>query len=193
VDLKDWIEADLQALTGRIANGVVAHVPRERWRERPGGGAQPGSSIAWLLLHMGYHHDLAVRTAVQEREPYLHAWRDGLGLEAMEPEAGLSEAEDPAVTAAVDVDVLLDYVLAVVAGTREWLTRVNTHAFDTVPAASWRLEHTAGVRPEVVPWLHAMWDGKPVSWFVQWEAVGHGINHVGEMIGVRGQLGLSPF
>ncbi len=74
-----------------------------------------------------------------------------------------------------------------------WLTRVNTHAFDTVPTASWRLEHTAGVRPEVVPWLHAMWEGKPVSWFVQWEAVGHGINHVGEMIAVRGQLGLSPF
>jgi hypothetical protein len=193
VDLKDWIEADLQALSVRLANGVVAHVPRERWRERAGGGEHPASSIAWLLLHMGYHHDLAIRTAVQEREPYLHSWRDGLGLGAMDAEAGLSEAEDPAVTAALDLDVLLDYVLAVIGGTREWLTRVNTHAFDTVPASSWRLEHTAGVRQEVVPWLHSMWDGKPVSWFVQWEAVGHGINHVGEMIAVRGQLGLSPF
>ena len=45
------------------ANAVVAHVPRDHWRERPGGGEHPGRSIAWLLLHMGYHHDLANRTS----------------------------------------------------------------------------------------------------------------------------------
>ena len=67
---------------------------------------------------------------------HLHAWRDGLGLGEMDPEAGLSEAEDPSVSAALDLDVLLDYVTAVIGGTREWLTRVNTHAFDTVPASS---------------------------------------------------------
>jgi hypothetical protein len=38
-----------------------------------------------------------------------------------------------------------------------------------------------------------MWAGQPVSFFVQWEVVGHRLNHLGEMIAVRGRLGLSPF
>ena len=33
-----------------------------------------------------------------------------------------------------------------------------------------------------MPWLHGMWQGKPAAWFVQWEAIGHVQNHVGEMV-----------
>ena len=44
-----------------------------------------------------------------------------------------------------------------------------------------------------MPWLYRMWEDKPVSWFVQWEAIGHRVNHVGEMVSVRNRLGLSPF
>ena len=51
----------------------------------------------------------------------------------------------------------------------------------------------AGVTREAVPWLHAMWQGKPGGWFVQWEAIGHVQGHVGEMVSVRNRLGLSPF
>ena len=44
-----------------------------------------------------------------------------------------------------------------------------------------------------MPWLYAMWSAKPASWFVQWEAIGHRVNHLGEMVSVRNRLGLSPF
>jgi hypothetical protein len=38
-----------------------------------------------------------------------------------------------------------------------------------------------------------MWKDKPVGWFAQWEAIGHRLNHLGEMVSVRSRLGLSPF
>ena len=67
-------------------------------------------------------------------------------------------------------------------------------ALDSLPEASWRLEHVAGIPAAGdLGWLHAMWSGKPVSWFVQWECIGHGHAHVGEMVGIRNRLGLSPF
>jgi len=55
------------------------------------------------------------------------------------------------------------------------------------------LARFGNVPVEAVPWLHAMWTGKPVSWFVGWECSGHVLNHIGEMVSVRNRLGLSPF
>ena len=51
----------------------------------------------------------------------------------------------------------------------------------------------AGVDAAAVPWLHRMWEGRPAGWFLQWEAIGHRVNHLGEMVSVRNRLGLSPF
>ena len=42
-------------------------------------------------------------------------------------------------------------------------------------------------------WLYSMWDGKPAVWFLQWSAIGHGFNHLGELVSIRNRLGLSPF
>ena len=33
-----------------------------------------------------------------------------------------------------------------------------------------------------MPWLYRMWTDKPAAWFVQWEAIGHRVNHLGEMV-----------
>ena len=38
-----------------------------------------------------------------------------------------------------------------------------------------------------------MWREKAIWWFVQWPVLGHGNAHVGEGIGVRNRMGLSPF
>ena len=42
-------------------------------------------------------------------------------------------------------------------------------------------------------WLYAMWEGKPAAFFVSWEAIGHGVSHLGELIATRNRMGLSPF
>jgi hypothetical protein len=49
------------------------------------------------------------------------------------------------------------------------------------------------VTVDAAPWLHQMWTDKPLWWFIQWETIGHRVNHLGEMISVRGRMGLSPF
>ena len=190
VDLQKWIETDHASVASRFDAAVAAHVPISRWSETPPGG---GSSIAWLLFHMTFHEDLAVNTAIRNHVPLIDEHRAPLGIAHLPRRAGLSETEDRDVTNSLDLTHLQTYVRAVNAGTAEWLQHLSLMAFDSVPGASRRLEHKAGLTPGGLEWLHSMWMDKTVSWFVQWECIGHRHAHLGEMIGIRGRLGLSPF
>jgi hypothetical protein len=189
VDLRAWIIAEHDGLRDRFASAIVAHVPPGRWREQAGGG----SSIGWLVLHGAWHEDLAIMAAVQGCEPLLDAWRGDVGLAGVEPTGGLGETEDPAITAALDLDALAAYAGAVHDATAQWLAGADLAALPDVPPAGARISGLAGVTPEAVPWLHSMWAGKPTAWFVQWEAIGHRQGHLGEMTAVRARLGLSVF
>jgi hypothetical protein len=190
MELREWIRGEHEGLRTRFSQSIAAHVPVARWRERAGAG---GSSIAWLVLHTAWHEDLAMRAAVQGEPPLMAAWRPDLGLEKVAPTDGLGEAEQDDVTAAVNLETLGAYANAVHDGTGAWLAGAALTALDDVPPAGARIAGLADVTADAVPWLHAMWDGKPTAWFVQWEAVGHVQGHLGEMISVRSRLGLSPF
>ncbi len=50
-----------------------------------------------------------------------------------------------------------------------------------------------GVPEDRFDWLYGMWRGKPASFFLSWQAVGHGYNHLGELVSIRNRMGLSPF
>jgi hypothetical protein len=190
MNLRGWISTEHDGVRARFERGVAPHVPRDRWRDRAGDG---GSSIGFLLLHTSWHEDLAMQVAVGGAAPLLEEWRRPLGIGGRPASTGLGEAEDPAVTATLDVDALVAYASAVHDATEDWLRRADLDGLDAVPASSTRIATLAGVTETEVPWLHAMWSGQPVGWFLQWEAVGHRQNHLGEMIGVRSRLGLSPF
>jgi hypothetical protein len=190
MDLRTWITDEHEGLRTRFDHGIVANVPPARWRERGGDG---GSSIAWLLLHTAWHEDLAIQSAVQGIEPLLHTWRPGLGLGAVAPWGGLGEAEDPAITATLDLEALGSYADAVHDATAQWLATADLTALEDVPAGSERISGLADVSKDDVPWLHAMWNAKPAAWFLQWEAIGHRQGHLGEMVSMRSRLGLSPF
>jgi len=189
MDLRAWIVAEHAAVLGRFERSVAAVVPPERWRDAAGEG---GSSIAWLAVHTAYHEDLAVNVAVRGGAPVMAEWRAALGLDSIPPSVGLGEAEAPELTRAVDLDALRRYVTAVHERTASWLAAVDLDTLDQRPASTAALA-AAGISAADVPWLHAMWEGQPASWFVQWEAIGHRVNHVGEMVSVRNRLGLSPF
>lgn len=196
MDVRSWIRDELALFSDRLHGAVVAHVPDDLWRTAVPAvvdGGPSSATVAGLLFHLSYHHDLAVSTAVLDRPPLLAEWRERLGIEGFEPEAGLSEQPDGPLVDALDLDALRAYAAQVGATTAVWATRVAAVALDTIPAACRRLTQRAGVRQEVVPWLHTMWDGKPVAWLVQWEAIGHPLNHLGEMVALRNLLGLSPF
>src|SRR5205823_1144933 len=108
--------------------------------------------------------------------------RGRLGLDGAPPAAGLGEAEDSAVTAALDLEALPRYAAAVHTATARWLAAVDLDDLAVVPPATDRIALLAQITDGDVPWLHAMWSDKPVAWFVQWEAIGHGQGHLGEMV-----------
>ncbi|MGI9052816.1 MAG: DinB family protein [Ilumatobacteraceae bacterium] len=189
MDLRKWIVGEHEAVAERFARSIVAHVPTQRWVERSGEG---GSSIAFLAFHVAYHEDLAVKAVLRDDTPCLAHWRQPLGLDGLATHVGLSEAEPPELTASLDLAHLPGYLHAVQEATADWLRDLDVDDLDRHPDAAAALA-AAGVGDDTVPWLHAMWSGQPVSWFVQWEAVGHRVNHLGEMVSVRNRLGLSPF
>ncbi|MET0145726.1 MAG: hypothetical protein ABW328_13210 [Ilumatobacteraceae bacterium] len=189
IDLRTWIRTEHDGALARFEQSVVAAVPRERWTDPAGTG---GSSIAYLAFHTAYHEDLAINAVLGGAQPLAATWRDDLGLGLLAPTAGLGETEVPELTAALDLDRLVPYVRAVHAASAAIIDAVDL-GVDVAPDAGPIGLTRAGVDDAAVPWLHAMWTAKPASWFVQWEAVGHRINHLGEMVSVRNRMGLSPF
>ena len=190
MNLETWIASDHATIATRFEAAIAAHVPIEMWNQTPPGG---GSCIAGLLFHMTLHEDLAINTAVRNEAPIIDQHRQLLGIDHLAKSTGLSETEDPRLIEALNVDQLRLYVEAVTTATAQWLSTLDTNILDTVPDASPRLEHTGGIAVEGLEWLHSMWAGKPTTWFVQWEAIGHRHGHLGEMVGIRGRLGRSPF
>jgi hypothetical protein len=150
--------------------------------------------LAGLLLHVTVHQDLATRTAVDAEPPLFVEWAPKLGLRAgASPLASLQEAEDPSTTGALDLDALETYAAEVHAAGLALVGRLEAAELDVVPLASVQLVDLGGVARREAPWLHDMWDGKPIAWFVQWELIGHAQGHVGEMVSIRDRLGHRPF
>jgi hypothetical protein len=194
MDLRDWMISDHAGVMGRFEQAIVAHVPPARWTEQADGG---GTSIAALLHHLTRHQDLAVNVVVRGVAPIWAEYASDLGIADLPATVGLSETEDPALTARLDPEALMAYARAVHTATQTWLAEGSDDAelpvlLDAVPPTSARLE-AAGVAAAAVPWLHTMWSDRTTGWLVQWPGVGHGHAHVGEATGVRNRLGLSPF
>ncbi len=171
----------------RVTTQVLDLVPVER-RSEPIDG---GSSITFLLWHIARHHDLAINAALIGR-PQVLEQHGAVAAGEVAAWAGLPEAEDRDFTASLDPVEVAVYHAAVNTSTRAWLATADLTALDSpvdAPAALSR----AGVDEAGFAWLHRMWAGKTGQFFVQWEAIGHQVNHLGEMVAVRNRLGLSPF
>jgi hypothetical protein len=190
MDLRTWIIAEHDEHRARFEDQVVEPVPLSRWTERADRG---GSSIAWCVLHSAYHQDLAVSTAILDREPLLAVHRADLGLGVFDPWVGIGETEDVVVTGLVALEPLLAYARAVHERCGTWLRSLDPAVLDDVPDASARLVERAGVGVDVLAWFHALWTDRPIGWLVRWACIGHVQNHLGEMVSVRNRLGLSPF
>ena len=190
MDLTSFLVGAHADLSMRLRGAVVRQVPEARWREQADGG---GSSIAWLLLHIARHHDLALTTAIEGWPPLFLAHASALGLAGADAASGLPEKEDPVVSNALDPVPLLAYLDAVFAASERWIRNGGAASLDDVPDVAARLQHEAGIDPTRFDWLYGMWSGKSIGWLAQWPIIGHGHSHVGEAIAVRNRMGLSPF
>lgn len=192
MDLRTWMTEELSGVQLRVHSSIAAHIPHDRWHERPGHAGREANSVASALFHMTLHHDLAITTVVRNQPPLVEQWRNALGISGWSPSTGLSEAENARFTSGLDPVALIGYHDAVWAASETWLSRVAMTALDVVPQTAFRLTKV-GVTDDEVPWLHRMWVGKPISWFAQWPMIGHPLSHLGELTATRSQLGLSPF
>lgn len=190
MDLHQWMLADLAAVRSKLFDSIAALIPTERWLEAVDGG---GSTVTHLLLHIARHQDLAVNSVARQQDALYLARRESLGTSQAPVGAGLAEKEDPAITALVRPDALIDFVRAVFDGTDEWLRRLGSPALDAVPDAAGGLTEHALLTQAEFGWLYGMWNDKAIWWFAQWPVIGHGNAHVGEGISVRNRMGLSPF
>ena len=190
VDLTCFLADAHEDLVMRLRGAVVRKVPEDRWHEQADGG---GSSIAWLLLHVARHHDLALTTAIKGQPPLFASHAAALGLAGADAASGLPEKEDLAVSSGLAPVPLLAYLDVVFAASERWIRDGGAASLDGVSDVAGRLEHEAGIDPQRFDWLYGMWSGKSIGWFVQWPIIGHGHSHVGEAISVRNRMGLSPF
>ena len=76
--------------------------------------------------------------------------------------------------------------------TLAWLVEADLGVLDGVPDSAAALS-TIDTPEDRFGWLYSMWEGKPGQFFLSWEAVGHGFNHLGELITLRNRLGFSRF
>ena len=188
MELRDWIAADVGSLWMRLNNGVISLIPPERMAERVDGG---GIAPIYVLWHAARHQDVAVNGVLRGTTPGLDGWADRVGIDG-DTWRGLAEAEDQELVETLDPEAVAAYALAVIDETAAWVADGDLSVLDTTPDSAAALR-AIGTPEDRFDWLYGMWTGKPGHWFLSWEAVGHGYNHLGELISIRNRMGLSPF
>ncbi|MFQ5558513.1 MAG: hypothetical protein ACE5GB_13535 [Acidimicrobiales bacterium] len=188
MDLRTWVMNDLDSLGTRLARGVLSIIPAARMAERVDGGGIVPVYVAW---HTARHHDLAVNGVLRGVDEVLDDWAHRVGVRT-DTWRGLAEAEDLELVPGLDPEAVGGYLLAVIERTRSWVAGHDLAGLDAVPDSEAAL-HRIGAPPDRFDWLYTMWSGKPASFFLAWEAIGHGYNHLGELVTLRNRLGLSPF
>lgn len=188
MDLRDWIIADLRSLRGKLSGGVLSLMPADLLRERADGG---GIAPTYVLWHLARHHDVAVNGVLRGTSAVVESWTQQLGIDD-DLWRGLAEGEDSDLVDMLDPEAVGEYALAVCDSTTAWLADSGLPVMDAQPDTATALT-AIGTPEDRFDWLYSMWDGKPAAWFLQWSAVGHGFNHLGELVSIRNRMGFSPF
>ena len=188
MQLTEWIRADVASLRQRVEGGFIDVVPHGRWNEHVDGG---GVAPLYVLWHTARHHDVAVNGVVRGAEAVLDDWHDRVGLDG-DVWRGLAEGQDQQLVDQLDPAAVGEYFRAVLDHTIAWLDESPVIEPSAIPDSSSALS-AIDTPHDRFDWLYNMWADKPVHFFLSWEAVGHGYNHLGELLSIRNRMGLSPF
>ena len=188
MNLKAWIVDDLRSLRNRIDRGVLGLMAPERRGERVDGG---GIAPTYILWHLARHHDVAVNGVLRGASEVVERWTGRIGIDEG-LWRGLAEAEDTELVEVLDPEAVGAYALEVIESTAAWLDADGLPDLGAAPDSAGALR-AAGAPEDRFDWLYSMWEGQSAAWFLKWPAVGHGFNHLGELMSIRNRMGLSPF
>jgi len=193
VDFAALIRSDHDEMRSFFERAVQRFVPADLLATRPGG---TGNSIAWLVWHLARTEDVVINTVVRDAPQVLAAGGWGARIRVADSRigTGFEESEVEALSRAIDVAAADDYWQAVRRATDDWLPTVSPAALDVVPDVAGRL----GAIPPIAPLaalagLIRFWSGRPASFLVRFPLINHGFLHLGEMLAIRGRLGLKGF
>lgn len=193
MDLRSWIVGDLQSSLQRLGGGVLGIIPPDRRRETVDGGGIPPIYVLW---HMTRHHDLAINRVLRGVDEVVEQHTDSVGVDER-LWRGLSEGADLDLVQVLDPEAVGAYCVATIEETIAWVSgerpdSLDLGTLDDTPDATAALAGI-GTPEDDFDWIYSMWDGKPASWFLSWEGIGHVVTHTGELVSIRNRMGLSPF
>lgn len=184
MELAWWLVGEHDDAVGRLTKQILELVPADRRRERLPGA----NSVDWTVFHVARHASLALRVLGHETL-MSDSLLAGHGVELRQASAGLQETEQPFL-AELETPELEAYSLSVLDEVRAFLAHADAASLAATPDVPGAL-HAAGLDAAGFDWLYRQWS-EPNT-LLRWPLTGHVTHHVGELTGVRNQLGLSPF
>lgn len=187
MDVMKWIHSQHRGVRFSYRTSVSNLVPADKLLVRPDG---VGNSIAWLVWHMARTEDFVINSLIRRTPQLFTEWSDRLGGDYRNG-TGFSDEE----VAGFDVDVVtLDaYWEAVADATSFWLTGVEPAALDEVPDLDAAVEGLPALTTHLDSAMIDLWRGRAAAYLIGAPIIAHGYMHVGEMVAIRGRLGIDGF
>jgi hypothetical protein len=183
---------DQHAMLNAIVDGyVLGGLDDEVLRREP----QPSqNALAWLIWHATRWEDVIVNTWVAGTGQCLDldGWSDRLGIDTRHVGTAMTPDEVFAIATKIDLAALRGYRAATTAATAAAVDRLTDGDLRR-PIGIDRLELAVpdgAYRNQRAQWMDEFWAGYDVAWFLAFLNL-HTTEHaVGEVLAVRGQLGL---
>jgi hypothetical protein len=175
---------DPRSMWERMAGGL----PDDVMRRRP-----PGlNSLAWLLWHTARTEDVVVNLVVTAgRQVFDDGWARRLGVTRPDIGTGMTDAEVAELSGRLDLAAARAYRTAVGVRTREVAGALPAGAWsETVGAADVARATAAGAFGPNAGWVERVWAGVSRANRLGGTAIAHNAMHLGEIVVIRGQLGV---
>ena len=186
MNVSDYLVAELDDSVGRLRTQILELVPLDRQLERLPGA----NSVTWITYHVARHAALAL-SIVTGSAGIRDTRLDAFDPRASTGGAGLHEVQQP-FTDDLDPSTVNDYALQVFADVRVYLQSIEEPELDALLDIEAALD-AAHIEHDTFDWLYRLWADQPIAFLVRWPLTAHLTHHVGELTGMRNQMGLSPF
>ncbi|MCA1839518.1 MAG: DinB family protein [Actinomycetota bacterium] len=189
MDLIEWIRDEHYWIRIMFERDVAKLVPLERLTERAGPNS---NSIAWLVWHMARLEDAAVNGAIRQKTQifYRDTWGPRIGTRQTTQGNNFGD-EEMEEFAHLDAGELLAYWQAVTEETIEWLKDLTAEQLSTKVDIPKIVAENPAVLEGVDDGFIKYFTGKDVGYLLRWPVILHGHLHLGEMLAIRGLIGIT--